>query len=333
MPQVAVRWPGRHLSPSQQPLHEAGVQVHVPLTQAWLPPHTEQAAPPPPQAAAVLPGTHCPLLSQQPVGQVVAPQVMVDLLQLLLVHASSLPQLSQIWPPLPQAASLLPGWQLPFLSQHPLGQVAALQATALHALLTHFSPFLHAWQAAPPLPHTPGLSPGMQVLLKQQPPGQVAGPQGLGWHAPSTQRSSASQRMHALPPRPHACSLVAVMHVEPWQQPPEQVVGPHGSAVHVPLMQRSPGLHVAQGTPPTPQVAVLETDALTSTQIPAPVQQPAQVPTPHDPPSSPHPATNGPQAASSAASRMPAMGPPRPVSFGRSRDMLVCLRARARTTR
>jgi len=43
---------------------------------------------------------------------------------------------------------LLPGWQLPFLSQHPL-QVLALQATFTQAPLWHSSPFEHALHSTP----------------------------------------------------------------------------------------------------------------------------------------------------------------------------------------
>jgi len=77
-PQVASRWPGLHLSASQQPTHDVAVQAHLPATQAWVELQPAQAPPAMPQAAPVLPGRHWPWLSQQPVEQLVALQVPVE---------------------------------------------------------------------------------------------------------------------------------------------------------------------------------------------------------------------------------------------------------------
>ena len=59
-PQDVSRWPGLQKSPSQQPMQEVVVQVHLPLTQAWLEPQMLQALPPLPQLAPMLPGTQLP---------------------------------------------------------------------------------------------------------------------------------------------------------------------------------------------------------------------------------------------------------------------------------
>jgi hypothetical protein len=152
------------LSPEQQPLQELVVQVHLPETHPCVELHASHAAPPVPQAAVVFPVWHVSLLSQQPPGQLVASQVAVLALHVPALQISLSLQAVQVTPPVPQLASLLPGAQLPLLSQQPL-QVLGPHATDLHCLLRHFSPFLQLTQAMPPVPHTAGFVPGRQAWL------------------------------------------------------------------------------------------------------------------------------------------------------------------------
>ena len=132
-PQVASTWPGMHLSPWQQPVHEVVVQVHLPVTQPWVELQAEQAAPPVPQAAGVLPGWHWPLASQQPLAQLLASQVVVVGLQTPAEHTSLSWQALHWPPPVPQLDSLFPVAQLPLGSQQPLAQLLGPQTTAAQA--------------------------------------------------------------------------------------------------------------------------------------------------------------------------------------------------------
>jgi hypothetical protein len=87
LPHAVSSLPTLHTSPWQQPVHEAEVQAHLPLTQVCPAPQVAQGLPPPPQAALRLPATHCPVLSQHPLAQLVALQFPVTFWQLWLWQA------------------------------------------------------------------------------------------------------------------------------------------------------------------------------------------------------------------------------------------------------
>jgi hypothetical protein len=95
--------------------------------------HGLQGPAPVPQANGLVPDSHVPELSQQPVGQLVT-------LQVAPMHAPALQTSppghgSQALPPLPHAEVLVPDSQRPMSSQHPVGQVEALQGMASHVWL------------------------------------------------------------------------------------------------------------------------------------------------------------------------------------------------------
>jgi len=139
------------------------VQAHLPLAHACELPQSTQAVPPVPHAVAEVPLTHLPPASQQPLEQVVAPQVWGTGSHLPLLHASVAAQALQAAPPAPQAAFDWPATQAPLPSQQPLGQVEGPQATVVQAWSTQSSPFWQALHSTPPLPHTAGLFPGRQT--------------------------------------------------------------------------------------------------------------------------------------------------------------------------
>ena len=136
-----------------------------------------------------MPSTHknppAPFDSQQPFGQLEGLHVAIG-----VSHAWSLGshcakpsevQFAQETPPVPHWVICVPLWQLPLPSQHPLGQLAALQVVLIvtqvwlcgaHVLfaaqLEHASPFV---------PHAAVDVPAWQLpLLSQQPVGHVDGP-------------------------------------------------------------------------------------------------------------------------------------------------------------
>lgn len=85
-------------------------------------------------------------------------------------HVWGAVQATQAAPPLPQAVVVLPGWQVPLLSQQPFGQLLALHAQ---------EPFAQVWpdaqvtQAAPPVPQCLLVLVRQVPLLSQQPLGQL----------------------------------------------------------------------------------------------------------------------------------------------------------------
>ena len=88
--------------------------------------------PPAPHDVAICEGpvTHSPCPVQQPVGQLLALQVL--LVQTPPLHCWFAAQTWQAPPPLPHAAGMLPGLtQVPLAEQHP-EQLAGLQPPATH---------------------------------------------------------------------------------------------------------------------------------------------------------------------------------------------------------
>jgi hypothetical protein len=248
------------------------LQVHFPDTHAWLEPQVLQGLPPVPQALLVFPAAQLPWLSQQPLGQLLALQVELVGVHTWFLQASLLPQVLQAPPPVPQAASLVPGTQAPWAVQHPLAQVVASQVTDLHCWFSQM-PGAQSWQVLPPVPQAPELVPGRHAPLKQHPLAQVSGPQGLALHAPATHCSSELQVTQTLPPLPQAASPVVSTHWLFWQQP-VQLFGPQGSDAHWPFAQRSSAPQATHAAPPSPQVAAVDTDVVALMQAPLESQHP-----------------------------------------------------------
>ena len=69
------------VSPEQQPPQEVALQVHFAFAQVCPLPQVAHATPPVPQARLALPATQAPVLSQQPLEQVVALQPVVTFVQ------------------------------------------------------------------------------------------------------------------------------------------------------------------------------------------------------------------------------------------------------------
>jgi hypothetical protein len=170
---------------SQQPrghvaaLH--GGPLHAPAEQVSPGGHSRHAAAPVPHAAATVPGSHFPKLSQQPVGQ-------VEALHVAPWHPPAL-QVSpgghgvHALPPLPQEAVLAPDSQIPS-SQHPVGHVVESQPGGPHAWNDglHTRPFSEqSLQLVPPLPQTVSALPATHTsppaALGAQQPWHVLGPQ------------------------------------------------------------------------------------------------------------------------------------------------------------
>jgi hypothetical protein len=148
VPHALLELPGWQASlASQQPEAQLG-GPQPPATHAWLEHFcalVEQfahAAPPLPQAAEAVPGWQAPFASQQPFAQLVASQVQApcthawpaaqgsrlppqEQLPLLQPSASLGSQAMHALPFIPQVAAEA-SWQVPFWSQQPPGQLAAL---------------------------------------------------------------------------------------------------------------------------------------------------------------------------------------------------------------
>ncbi len=107
-----------------------------------------------------------PLWSQQPLGQVDGPHANP-------AHAPSEqvapePHVRQTSPSSPQAAVVVPGWQTPLPSQHPL-QLSGLQAVGWQTPPRHDAS-KHGVHWAPPPPHAFGSSPGWHAPFSSQHP-------------------------------------------------------------------------------------------------------------------------------------------------------------------
>jgi hypothetical protein len=93
------------------------------------------------------------LASQQPVGQVVGEHgAVVWHWPFLALQVWPPWQATQVWPFVPQACSVSPGWHSPLWSQQPCGQFCCEQV----ALPWHWPLALHVWPGAHS-PHVPWL--------------------------------------------------------------------------------------------------------------------------------------------------------------------------------
>ena len=108
-----------------------------------------------PQACSVVPGWHCPFCAQHPLGQVAAEQVgwHCPFWQVPSTRDSS----RTLAPPVPQACSVFPGWQLPVLVTTPVGtgrRGAGRLPLALAALPRSRSARWHSCRRCPARGHT-----------------------------------------------------------------------------------------------------------------------------------------------------------------------------------
>jgi hypothetical protein len=145
-----------------------------------VPEHVKQAVPPVPHADAVSVVWHVPVESQQPVAQ-------LEGLQLLAVQFPPLQkgvppvQLLHAAPPEPQLLMDSAVWQVPVESQHPVGQLAAVQPpeAAQICCAEHVCDEPQSWHVTPPLPQALDDVPATHVPALQQPFGQLVGVQLL----------------------------------------------------------------------------------------------------------------------------------------------------------
>jgi hypothetical protein len=87
-------------------------------------------------------------------------------------HSWLEPHAAQDWPPIPQAAWVLPGAQLPELSQQPPGQLEASQVVVMGVQVPnlHDSLLPQVLHALPPAPQAASLVPATQAPWASQHP-------------------------------------------------------------------------------------------------------------------------------------------------------------------
>jgi hypothetical protein len=262
-------------SESQHPVgHVAELQpapVHFPPEQESPDGHGKHADPPVPHADVLVPDSHLPALSQQPVGQLV--ELHVAPWHEPVTHVSPTGHTEQDAPPVPHAPLTVPGWQVPSRrSQQPVGHVEALQGGGWQTPALQLSPDGHEAHVKPPVPHAPGLVPVSQKpSASQQPVGQDFGPHATPMQTPVRHESPAGHGTHAEPPTPHAEVLVPDSQRPALsQQPIGQVIGLHVAPTHAPIVHTSPTGQSAHDSPPMPQAAVL----VPSWQVPVVSQHP-----------------------------------------------------------
>jgi len=181
-------------------------------------------------------------------------------------------QATPVWP---HAAVVVPVWQAPVESQHPLqlrgpqegpASVGPPSVPPVQTPALQVPPLAQGRHRAPWTPHLVFVSLGTvrQPLAVQQPV-QLEGPHppsGVAAHEPLWQLSPEGQVAQAWPPEPHLVfdSLATGMHTPELQQP-VQLVGPHTPASpterHTPPVQEKPVRQVVQGPPSAPQCKLL----------------------------------------------------------------------------
>lgn len=146
-PQANWELPGRHKSPTQQPLQFEASQRVVPqvrVERSQARPSSSQFAhvlPLLPHAVASVPDRHCavppPVSMQHPLGQFDGPQLVTVFAQTRASVQVSKPSVTQSLhapPPAPHERVLRPVWHWPAASQHPFEHVAGPQAGGLPLL-------------------------------------------------------------------------------------------------------------------------------------------------------------------------------------------------------
>jgi hypothetical protein len=192
------------------------------------------ALPPVPQAVGLRPGSQKPRGSQQPLGQVAASHA--GPLHFPAEQVSLGGQGRHAAPPVPHSVVLVPGWQFPALSQHPVGQLDALQVVPWHEPPAQVSPPGQGAQALPSLPHALVLVPVSQApATSQQPVGHVAALHGRlwqVWEVGSQTSPVVAQSMQRAPPAPQSSVSRPPRHCSPpaplgAQHPFGQLVASH----------------------------------------------------------------------------------------------------------
>jgi hypothetical protein len=192
--------PATHWPLWQQPLEQlcgphAAVGWHAWLEHAVPEPHTAQVWPPLPHAPLSAPVTHWPLL-QQPLGQVVGLHACIGW-HAWLMQLKPLPQMAQVWPPLPHALLSSPALHVEPV-QHPNGHVCALQPVS----------------PPPPVPSSPPPEP---VLVPPPEPMLVPPPEPA--LVPPPPPSMLPPPFAPLPPPPPVRSPLPPVPAAPLQAP------------------------------------------------------------------------------------------------------------------
>ena len=135
-----------------------------------------------------------PLLSQHPLGHVAGPQAKPA--QAPFSQKPVAGQVAQVPPPNPQSLGALPGWQLPFVSQHPW-QVSSLHCVSTQLPPMHCEVASHSLQNSPPIPHSKTWLPGWQAPFpSQHPVGQLAALHTDPSHVPWKHSAPVLQTAH-----------------------------------------------------------------------------------------------------------------------------------------
>jgi hypothetical protein len=231
--------------PLQQPVGQ-DVESQGPLvlqalsTQVAAGPHSSHARPPVPQAPFSPPPTQ--VFPEQQPSQLVGPHC-AGVTQVPFTHACPDLHCTQANHCAPQLVPFVPSWQTPFGSQHPAhssGSQAVERQTPPPTVLlkgTHCSvPVGQAAHAWPPLPHALGSVPERQPASLQQ-PAQLLALQPtthdeVPWGVVSQVRLPMVQSSQMAPPLPHDLSPVPVTHTGPEQHPLQ--------SPHCPLIAQTP---------------------------------------------------------------------------------------------
>lgn len=178
------------------------------------------------------------------------------------LHVWHSPHATQLPPTGPQAATVLPGWQVPTM-KHPLQQVPLKHRPTEHivpsAALTQPAPLqlwhsLHTEHALPLEPHALGDPPALHAPpesrqpLQQLPPAQCPAPPAQTEPSPAAKQAPVTEQpvhsphvAHARPPWPHALAAVPT-----WQAPASTHPVQHAPAAHRPLGHASPSAAMPQ---------------------------------------------------------------------------------------
>jgi hypothetical protein len=259
----------------QQPGHDVPPHEQAPPAHACPDAHALQATPPAPHRADDCDdcGTHV-LPLQQPVAHDDASHTHCPV---VVLHSCPVAQAPHVAPPVPHDAVDSEAYtsHVPIVPplQQPLGQVFALHEHR-PTVVSH-SALPHAWQAAPPVPHSEAdsLEYGTHVLPLQQPFGHDT---ASHTHCPVVGLHSwpAVHAAHAAPPVPHdmADSCAKGWHLPAAvQQPFGHDVASH-TQLPVPSHSR-PAAHALHATPAAPQDELVSADGCS--HVPPAVQHPA----------------------------------------------------------
>jgi hypothetical protein len=293
LPQAVGLVPGsQNPRGSQQPvghveaLHDG--PTHTPPEQESAGGQGKHAPPPFPHAVVLVPDSQIPELSQQPVGQLVGLQVTPWQAPALQVSPGG--QGVQASPPLPHEPVLVPDSQIPAVSQHPVGQVAALQGMAWQA-------WVAGLQTRPLPSQFRQRDPSSPQARSSRPPTHFRPPAPFAWQQPlghvvashptctPTQawapgshevKPSAGQSSQTCPSSPHAVVAVPLWQ---WSVESQQPLGhvlalqaPGPTQVREAALQLSSAGQAVHRLPAPPHAAF----DVPATQAPSAVQHPVR---------------------------------------------------------